>query len=152
MKNLISAALYCFCLNKEGEYCILAGKRGSTAPSEPNKYNVPTGMREYGETIEQCAQRECQEESNIHVENISYVNDVEWARGRFGANCFSLLDGTTDQHPSGQGDGENKRFEWIPISQINNYNWAYNMDKTVVYIYNKFLKDISKTKEMFSKL
>ena len=68
------------------------------------------------------------------------------------ANCFSLLDGTTDQHPSGQGDGENKRFEWIPISQINNYNWAYNMDKTVVYIYNKFLKDISKTKEMFSKL
>lgn len=137
--SIISAGSYIFCKNKYNEWCVLGGKRGATAPSCPNMFNVPVGMREEGETAQECAQRECYEETNLNIplSKFQFVEKEEWAKGKIGSNFVVILDNTTDNYHVGNGDGENDRFQWIPINQINQVKWAYGMDKTILRLFNK---------------
>jgi len=45
-----------------------------------------------------------------------------------------MFKGVTDQHQPGEGDGENDRFEWLKINEINNVPWAFNMDDSIMEI------------------
>lgn len=141
--NIISAGSYIFCKNEMNEWCILGGKRGASAPSCPNMYNIPVGMREEGETAQECAQRECYEETNLNIplSKFKFVNKEEWAKGKVGANYIVILDGNIHNYNIGLGDGENDKFKWIPMTQINKVPWAYNMDKTVMKMYTYIKKD-----------
>ena len=106
-------------------------------------YNIPVGMREEGETAQECAQRECYEETNLNIplSQFKFVNKEEWAKGKVGANYIVILDGNIQQYNIGLGDGENDKFKWIPMTQINSVPWAYNMDKTVMKMYTYIKKD-----------
>lgn len=148
MENIVSSASYIFCKNKLNQLCILAGKRGSTAPSCPNMYNVPTGMREFNETPQQCAQRETYEETNLNIsaDKFKYIDSEEWAKGKFGANFVVQLDGFIDEYRIGNGDGENSKFQWISIDEINSVQWAYNMDTTVLKMSQNIMLETVKQK------
>ncbi|NBP03673.1 MAG: NUDIX hydrolase [Proteobacteria bacterium] len=52
---------------------ILILKRGHTAPWMPNKYCLPGGRVEEGESILDCAIRELAEETQIYIDNSSYL-------------------------------------------------------------------------------
>lgn len=139
----VSSGSYIFCKNENGEWCILAGKRGSTAPSEPNKYNIPVGMKDTPqEDSVECAARECYEETGLRlsINLFKHVGYDEWAPGQVGNNFLVTLPNTTENYTIGNGDGENDKFIWIPMSQINKFQWAYGMNRIIVDIYNKHMK------------
>lgn len=140
--NVISAASYIFAKSQRyNDWCILCGKRGATAPSCPNMYNVPTGMREKEDgDIVSCAVREVYEETNLKLPKplFKLIDTEEWARGKFGANFLVVLPKDITNYHIGNGDGENSKFIWLPLSDLNKVSWAYNMDRTVQKMYSHF--------------
>lgn len=135
-----SVATYVFCKDKLGNLCVLGGKRRGY--NNAGKYNVPTGFvgdEYYGESPSDAAVREVKEESGISI-TPSLLKDIgdEQYSNRYGTylgkNYVALLNGITDEYGLGAGDGENDRFEWIPIDAVNGLEWAFGMDKKIMEI------------------
>ena len=55
---------------------------------------------------------------------MEYIGNSSYGDGvRCGANFVTNLEGTTNQYQTGNGDGENSRFIWIPVSEIDNFTF-----------------------------
>lgn len=140
--NYDSVATYIFCKDKTGNICVLGGKRRGY--NNGGKYNVPTGLvgdKNYGESTSDAAVREVREESGIVIQP-SLLKDIgdEQYRNRYGVclgkNYVVFLKGTIDKYRPGAGDGENDKFEWIPIDAVEQLEWAFEMGKKIMELVN----------------
>jgi len=142
-----SVSLYLFCKNQNGEWCLLANQRGNNTP-RGGKWNVVCGFLDYGETLEHAAVRECFEECGIKIrsnilKNCGTNSKYEVVNTRF---C-GVLDGTVDTYPpslancenNGEDNQEIQNVAWIPLSELNNYNFvngqiesAINLAETIL--------------------
>jgi 8-oxo-dGTP pyrophosphatase MutT (NUDIX family) len=132
-----SVATYIFCINEQGQRCVLAGKRRGFG--SVGMYNVPTGLvgdNDYNESVEDAAVREVSEEAGLAISkgllrdagNTPYSNRFG---KQLGKNFAVYLEGTTNDYRLGRGDGENDPFIWIPEDAIDSVPWAFGMDKEV---------------------
>jgi 8-oxo-dGTP diphosphatase len=62
---------------------ILLLKRGNTAPWMPNKWNLPGGTLDKGESAVDCAKREALEETGLILGNLKLVNTIPQSWGTF---------------------------------------------------------------------
>lgn len=130
----IAVSLYCFCQNKQGEWCVLANQRGPGAPSSRGLWNVPCGYLDYGESTEEAAAREAWEETGakIPVEKLKMqgINSHMLSGAQNVAIRYAaVLDGTTDQYPLSYEHcepGEVTAVGWIPLTQVGRYQWMHN--------------------------
>jgi len=44
----------------------------------PGYYSIPSGFCDFGESLEECAQREVEEETGIRIKNLRYVGSQNW--------------------------------------------------------------------------
>ena len=142
MKNISSVCTYVFGFNEKGEVCTLVGKRTSSAPTGANLFSPPMGMVDYLENPIDAAIRECFEETNIRLPKndlIFFDTENYQMRGRIniGANFYIILKGNINDYPIGNGDGENERFIWLPLSKINTIQWAFGTNNKIKEIINK---------------
>jgi 8-oxo-dGTP pyrophosphatase MutT (NUDIX family) len=145
--NFVSAATYIFCKDDEGQMCVLVGRRRGNYGG--GLFNVPVGMREpYDDSIVDTAVREVEEETNLSLQPnlFHFVNGEEWGENKVGANFVVRLNGATSSYQIGNGDGENDRFIWIPLDKVNDVQWAYNMDKTVMNMSSSMLNESKRTR------
>lgn len=145
--NFVSAATYIFCKNDEGQMCVLAGRRRGNYGG--GLFNVPVGMREpYDDSIVDTAVREVEEETNLSLQPnlFHFVNGEEWGDNKVGANFVVRLNGITSSYQIGNGDGENDKFMWIPLDKVNDVQWAYNMDKTLMNMSGSMLNESKRTR------
>lgn len=141
--DIISAASYIFGKNQNNKWCVLCGKRASNDYSCPNMWNVPVGHREYTDkTAQICAQREVQEESgvNIPLNMFKFVEREIWGKGKVGSNFLVILNDNIEHYPIGQGDGECTNYQWLPIENVDKLQWAYNMNKTLLQYFSKYIQ------------
>lgn len=137
-----SVAVYIFCRDNNGNLCVLAGKRRGY--NNGGLYNVPTGQvgdKIYGETVMDAAAREVSEESGIRIDQslLKDIGDEEYESSYgtcLGKNLMTVLSGTIDNYKPGLGDGENEPFQWIPVTEIRMYQWAFGQDKHIYNITN----------------
>jgi len=137
-----SVAVYIFCRDNNGDLCVLAGKRRGY--NNRGLYNVPTGQvgdKIYGETVTDAAVREVSEESGINIDQsiLKDIGDEEYENffgTKLGKNFMTVLPGTIDRYRPGIGDGENEPFQWISVTEIKMYQWAFNQDKHIYNIIN----------------
>ena len=118
-----SSAVYAYAKNNNGEWCILAAKRNKNWDDEGGKMNPPMGHRHKYETPEDGAVRECEEESGIkfNKKDLVLASKEDW-----GTNFKIYLPGKTTDYKPGEGDEENTKFRWIPVSDIDKYDWAWS--------------------------
>jgi len=136
----VAVSLYCFCQDKNGQWCVLANKRGPGAPSYRGLWNVPCGYLDYGESAEQAAVREAWEETGakIPVEKIKMqgVNSNNLHGAQNVAIRFAgALDGTTDDYPLTSANcepGEVTAVAWIPLTEVGQFQWMTNQGNKAV--------------------
>ncbi|MBQ3945991.1 MAG: NUDIX hydrolase [Alphaproteobacteria bacterium] len=119
-----SSAVYAYVKNSKDEWCILAAKRIKNEwDDEGGKMNPPMGHRHKYESAEDGAVRECEEESGIKFDkkDLIFASKEDW-----GTNFKIYLPGKTSDYKPGEGDEENTKFKWIPVSEIDNYDWAWS--------------------------
>lgn len=147
MENKInSVCVYVFCRDENKKTYILAGRRASAEEMRKiigldkfnpkmykgaNKYNPPMGMVEDGENPIDAAVRECLEETGIQLSknHIKIFDKTKYTVNKnicVGLNCFTVLPGIITDYTIGKGDGENHKFQWLPIKSINTFQWAFN--------------------------
>ena len=138
-----SVAVFIFCRDNEDNLYVLAGKR--RGHHEGGKYNVPTGAIGdvfFHESSAEAAARETKEESGLIISptQLKDLGDEEYVdykeRIMLGKNYMTVLNGTIDDNMPGAGDGENDRFEWIPVERVDLYDWAFGQDKKIYNITN----------------
>lgn len=154
----MTVSLYTFCKDSNGEWCVLANQRGDS-----KLWNIPAGYLDYNETKPWAAKRECWEETGVNVpmakiremgtnsgtpetdDDIANRKPMP-ARGRqdVSTRYAAVLDGTIDDYPVSDEHcepGEVLDIQWIPLSQLDKYNWAYGQGKKILGQANTSLGD-----------
>lgn len=100
---------------------IFAAKRGdSKYPYVAHKYEFVGGKREEGETCEETLVRECKEEMNVDV-----TIERPFMTVRHDYPDFSIYLHAYIAQMNGEPEKrEHESFEWIPIDDLNEEDWA----------------------------
>lgn len=117
---------------ENGEYHILANKRGKGCPDYVGKWNIPCGYIDYDENLFHAVSREIFEETGLEVPendwklwvvNSDPSDEKQTISFRF-YTCFWNSYGTlTNEHSE---PDEVEEIKWIPFSEVSNYEWAFN--------------------------
>ena len=127
----VACVLFSFSKNENGEWCVLANKRGSGTPDYQGLWNVVCGYLDFHENGEECAQRELYEETGlfINLDKIKFwtVNtDPKENRQNVSLRYYAILDKqSTHFSTSNAESGEVEDISWIPLSEVDNYDWAF---------------------------
>ena len=146
----MATALFAFCKDEEGDWCVLASERGEEAADFRGMWNCTCGYLDYDETTKECAVRECFEETGVKlpIESlifIGYEDDPIKANRqnvtfRFAAKIEDHI--TSDfkfskEHNEGKEVG---KIAWVKVKDIDNYEWAFNHKNRIVEIFNQVVK------------
>ena len=146
----MATALFAFCKDEEGDWCVLASERGEEAADFRGMWNCTCGYLDYDETTKECAVRECFEETGVKlpIESlifIGYEDDPVKANRqnvtfRFAAKIEDRI--TSDfefskEHNEGKEVG---KITWVKVKDIDNYEWAFNHKNRIVEIFNQVIK------------
>jgi len=146
----MATALFAFCKDEEGDWCVLASERGEEAADFRGMWNCTCGYLDYDETTKECAVRECFEETGVKlpIESlifIGYEDDPIKANRqnvtfRFAAKIEDRI--TSDfkfskEHNEGKEVG---KIAWVKVKDIDNYEWAFNHKNRIVEIFNQMIK------------
>ena len=80
----------------------------------PNRWGLPGGKIESGETSEEAAIRETKEETSLDIQNLSSLKD-------FSDKAVDLFY-TTSYDGNVQIDFEHDDYEWVPRADVEQYN------------------------------
>lgn len=123
------------------QLCILANKRGEGTPDFQGKWNVPCGYLDYDETGEEGCVREIFEETGVKLNptdmkfiqvNTDPVNsnrqNVSLRYRTYLSEEFAKIITFTNKNSE---SNEVDDIKWIPIRDIDNYEWAFNHNELI---------------------
>lgn len=123
------------------QLCILANKRGEGTPDFQGKWNVPCGYLDYDETGEEGCVREIFEETGVKLNptdmkfiqvNTDPVNsnrqNVSLRYRTYLSEEFAKNITFTNKNSE---SNEVDDIRWIPIRDIDNYEWAFNHNELI---------------------
>ena len=131
-----ATVLFIFCKNAQNEWCVLANKRGKGTPDFQGYWNVPCGYMEHDVSGEENATKEAYEECGIFIaeEQVKLFN-VETSpkanKQNISLRYYAILkECTTDFNLNSEHSEKNEvsDIKWIPLNEIDNYQWAFNHD------------------------
>lgn len=146
----IAAAIFVYCKDQDGDWCILGSERGEEAADYRGFWNCCCGYLSKNETVKEAALRELYEETGVFITDESLVEFIGYEDSpnanrqnvtfRFAAFIEDAI--TTDftfsrKHNEGKEVG---KISWIKLADIDNYMWAFNHDKRIIEIYQKYAK------------
>ena len=127
----VACVLFAFSKNENGEWCVLANKRGEGTPDNQGLWNVTCGYLDFHENGEECAQRENFEETGIFI-NLDKINlwtvntKPDENRQNVVLRYYSILDNQPNNFSTENSEhGEVEDIKWIPLSEVDNYDWAF---------------------------
>lgn len=147
----MASAIFVFCKDKDGDWCILASVRGEEAADFRGFWNCPCGYLDRNETTKQCALRELYEELGVfvdeeHVELIGYEDSPEANRQNVTFRFAAFLeDGLTDNFEFSRKNNEGKEvgeIKWIKVKEVKNYMWAFSHNKRIMEIFNSKMGEV----------
>lgn len=136
----VAAAIFVFCKDRDGKRYVLASERGPEAADFRGKWNCVSGYLDYNERVSECAVRELLEEVGVklNAEDIEFVgfNDAitenrQNVTIRYRAD---IKDKTIDEITFSKDGNEGKEvgeIKFIPIDEIDNYEWAFNHNEII---------------------
>ena len=127
-----------FATDETGRWYVLANKREL---DEKHKWNCPAGYLDFDETIAECATREVYEETGLKIStdilHLVFINDnPKEARQNVTFRYVGLLDEKVEDLSKQLNDAHSEKNEvedikFIPIEDIDKYEWAFNHDNLI---------------------
>ncbi|WP_047915128.1 NUDIX hydrolase [Lactococcus piscium] len=105
-------------IKHNGKYLLC--KRSSDAKIAPGIWNIPAGKVKYNEGIEEALIRECAEETNLKVSNVSYL-DYNFINKEHKRIVYLYVTEVADISDLRIDDGEFDEWEWIKAEDVDNY-------------------------------
>lgn len=146
----MATALFAFCKDEDGDWCVLACERGEEAADFRGMWNCSCGYLDYDETTKECAVRECFEETGVKlpIESlifIGYEDDPIKANRQNVTFHFAVKieDRITSDFKFSKEHNEGKevgKIAWVKVKDIDNYEWAFNHKNRIVEIFNQVIK------------
>ena len=125
-----------FVLNSEGKILLL--RRSESDTRRPLQWDLPGGMMDDGETLEQGAVREVKEESGAEITEqprviFSKAEVASWddQNGHHGRNVIRIYFIAHVESPEVTLSYEHDKFEWVTFEEALNYI-VYDRHKEVV--------------------
>ena len=145
----VASAIFVYCKDKNGRWCVLASERGEEAADFQGYWNCPCGYLDFDETTAGAARRECFEETgvNLDIDRIKFVgfeDDPITANRQnitFRFVCI-IKDNTTSDFTFSKKNNEGKevgRIAWIPVEEITKYAWAFNHQPRITEIFDQYV-------------
>ena len=140
----VVVSCYTFARNPEGTWCILVNKRGPGLPNNVGLWNTVTGYLDFYESNIDAAIRETKEETGVDLPEDFIVLDYTRVNREgdqnvvFGHVC--VLPQTTDNYPLSTEfcePGEVDEVRWMPISEVDNYQWANQHNEKIKRLYDE---------------
>lgn len=155
-----SVAVNCILIATESDICdenyVLISQRGEGAADYKGLWNIPCGYLDWDETTSEACIREVWEETNINLYSLLRMSDTmdegvikdditkEWGTNsdvtnnrqnvsfRFGI-YFYMKNFKKILNPSNINAELNEvgEIKWIPVSEIDNYDFAFGHDKLI---------------------
>ena len=143
----VATSPFVFCKNEDGEYCVLANKRGVGTPDFQGYWNVPTGYIIFGIDGEDNCIKETFEETGVVIPKeklklIGVSTDPNDNKQNIGLRYYAILDEPINQYVLSDSNSEKNEvsdIKWIPLSKINEYEWAFNHDLIIKKIQETIL-------------
>lgn len=141
----MATALFAFCKDEDGDWCILASERGKDAADYVGFWNCPCGYLDRDETTKQCAIRELKEECGIEIpiESLTFIGyeddpikaNRQNVTFRFGAKIEGKSTNDFTFSKEGNEGEEVGSIRWIKIKDIEDYQWAFGHKERIIEIY-----------------
>ena len=136
-RSICTVALL-FATDATGKWYVLANKRGL---DEKHKWNCPAGYLDFEETIAECATREVYEETGLKISpdilHLVFINDnPKEIRQNVTFRYVGLLNEKVEDlskqlNSSHSENNEVEEIKFIPVEDIDNYEWAFNHDNLI---------------------
>lgn len=136
-----SIAVVCYVYaHVNGKLCVLANKRGPGVPNNVGKWNCPQGFLDYNETLQEAACREVWEETGVKIKKrklrfIELDSDpskdalqVVVVRFAYHISRFKKVR-ESDLTSENSEPNEVVDVKWIPVKDIENYDWVSSRHK-----------------------
>jgi len=132
-----------------GKLLVLANKRGKGTPNYQGYWNCPCGYLDFDETTREACVREIAEETNLTVNPKSLMLDSIQDDPTEDPNQnitfrywnFSTFYKALTIYAKGAEPDEVEDVEWIPVEELDNYQFAFNQEKTIKRIVRQHLLD-----------
>lgn len=140
-----TAGMFVFCKDPDGDWCILANKRGKGCPNGVGLWNVPGGYLDFNETLKDCALRECKEETGVIVDKAvaKLFSMHSIPKGEFQNLSFKFYAKITDKKTTDfifsydlMETDEVADIKWIKIKDVDSYSWAFRHLMLIKEIYH----------------
>ncbi|MGX7047453.1 hypothetical protein RU86_GL000171 [Lactococcus piscium] len=105
-------------IKHNGKYLLC--KRSSDAKIAPGIWNIPAGKVKYNEGIEEALIRECEEETNLKVSNVCYL-DCNFINKEHKRIVYLYVTEVADISDLRIDAGEFDEWEWIKAEDVDNY-------------------------------
>lgn len=131
-----------------GEWSILANKRGSGTPDYQGCWNAVCGFLEANETAQQCCSREVFEETGYIIKPEKFLQvytqtDPETSNnGNVTLRHIAIIFDDEDvpkETPEGGEANEVDDVQWTPINDICNYEWAFNHQDIIDELFSTYI-------------
>lgn len=142
----VGVVLISFCLN-DGIWYTLANKRGVRTSECKLKWNSPSGYLDWDETGEECAARETKEECGLDIP-AEWIVEAEHStspkenRQNIIFRYYVLIPDFWMNKSLSFKDSEEdevREIRWIPINELDCYDFAWNQVETIKRIFNTYI-------------
>ena len=140
----VAVSIYTFI---DGKLCVLANKRGPGLPNHAGQWNVVSGYIDFDETIPEAAKREVYEETGLSIDKTKLMlMDIDDSPKRENqVILFRYIYFYYDKNKSVTitnkycETDEVDDIKFIPIDELNNYEWTSKNHKEKIKKYGKYI-------------
>lgn len=145
----MATALFVFCKDTDGDWCVLSSERGEEAADFNGMWNCTCGYLDFNETTKQCALRECYEETGVelHEDELLFVGFEDSPSANRQNVTFRytaiIKDRKTDEFKFSKDNNEGKEvgeIKWIKVKELDNYKWAFGHELRIKEIFGEYVE------------